>query len=87
MPESASGGRGLHCGGGLHAGGVSMPGGCVSGPGGGGSPCLGGVPGWGEFSMPGGSSPCQTPLPVNRMTDRCKNITLAKTSFRPVTRV
>ena len=22
--------------------------------------------------------------PVNRMTDRCKNITLAKTSFRPV---
>ena len=31
----------------------------------------------------GGGSPCQTP-PVNRMTDRCKNITLAKTSFRPV---
>ena len=25
-----------------------------------------------------------TPPPVNRMTDRCKNITLAKTSFRPV---
>ena len=24
------------------------------------------------------------PPPVNRMTDRCKNITLAKTSFRPV---
>ena len=22
--------------------------------------------------------------PVNRITDRCKNITLAKTSFRPV---
>ena len=34
---------------------------------------------------------CRQPLPenletphVNRMTDRCKNITLAKTSFRPV---
>ena len=26
----------------------------------------------------------QTPPPVNRMTDRCKNITLAKTSFRLV---
>ena len=26
----------------------------------------------------------QTPPPLNRMTDRCKNITLAKTSFRPV---
>ena len=26
------------------------------------------------------------PPPVNRMTDRCKNITLAKTSFRPVMR-
>ena len=43
--------------------------GCVSGPGG----CLvlGGVPG-------------QVLPPVNRMTHRCKNITLAKTSFRPV---
>ena len=26
----------------------------------------------------------QTPHPVNRMTDRCKNITLATTSLRPV---
>ena len=26
----------------------------------------------------------QNPLPVNRMTDRCKNITLATTSLRPV---
>ena len=29
----------------------------------------------------------QVPPPVNRMTDRCKNITLAKTSFRPVTKL
>ena len=29
-------------------------------------------------------APRQTPPPVNRMTDRCKNITLAATSFRPV---
>ena len=49
---------------------VSMPGGVWSG---------GGLPARG-----GGGSPCQTPPPVNRMTDRCKNITLAKTSFRPV---
>ena len=27
----------------------------------------------------------QAPPPVNRITDTCKNITLAKTSFRPVT--
>ena len=53
---------------------------------------------WGGVSDPGGGSPCQggsgkenppglgepLPPPVNRMTDRCKNITLAKTSFRPV---
>ena len=26
----------------------------------------------------------QAPPPVNRITDTCKNITLAKTSFRPV---
>ena len=59
----------------------------------------GGMPGPGGFSLvpggsawsggvlhPAGGSPCQTPHPppVNRMTDRCKNITLAKTSFRPV---
>ena len=53
----------------LHAGGVSMPGGGV-------------LHGGGVWSW--GGSPCQTPSPVNRMTDRCKNITLAKTSFRPV---
>ena len=42
--------------------------------------------------FPGGGGPPSSrggllarPPPVNRMTDRCKNITLAKTSFRPVT--
>ena len=39
----------------------------------------------GGFSLAGGS-PWQTPT-VNRMTDRCKNITLATTSLRPVTRM
>ena len=48
--------------------GVSALGGCT---------CL--VP-WGG----GGCLVRYSPLPVNRMTDRCKNITLAKTSFRPV---
>ena len=64
----------------LHAGGVSALGGCL---------LPGGV--WsGGFSMAGGSGKENPPgwenpsPPVNRMTDRCKNITLAKTSFRPV---
>ena len=60
--------------GGLHAGGV-----VVSGPGGGlhaGGWLVQGGSGPGGFSLPD--------PPVNRMTDRCKNITLAKTSFRPV---
>ena len=43
----------------------------------------GGCGPWGGVCVVRGGSPCQTP-PVNRMTDRCKNITLAKTSFRPV---
>ena len=34
-----------------------------------------------------GGTPPKIPPPVNRMTDRCKNITLAKTSFRPVNMV
>ena len=57
----------------------------------GGFSLAGGVWYWGEFSLageglvPGGGSPWQTP-PVNRMTDRCKNITLATTSLRPVTK-
>ena len=64
--------------GGLPAGwGVSLPGGLPIG----GSPYQGG-------SLVGGSpcqggSPCWRP-PVNRMTDTCKNITLATTLLRPV---
>ena len=43
------------------------------------------LPGPGRMYMRGpGRGPGQVPPPVNRMTDRCKNITLAKTSFRPV---
>ena len=38
------------------------------------------APGWGVVSQ---HALRQTP-PVNRMTDRCKNITLATTSLRPV---
>ena len=45
----------------------------------------GGVPGpGGVYLVPGGCTWSGTPPPVNRMTNRCKNITLAKTSFRPV---
>ena len=58
-------------------GGVGLLGG--SGPGG--SVC------WGGVSAPRGVSQHalrQTP-PVKRMTNRCKNITLATTSLRPVT--
>ena len=44
---------------------------------------LGGCLVWGCVSGPGGV-PGQVLPPVNRMTHRCKNITLAKTSFRPV---
>ena len=47
---------------------------------------------WGGFSLvPGGGLPgpggfLETP-PVNRITDTCKNITLATTSLQPVTRL
>ena len=48
----------------------------------------GGMPGLGGLSAPGGSvsqhALRQNPPPVNRMTNRCKNITLATTSLRPV---
>ena len=54
----------------LPAGGVSLPGGFSLPRGGGCLPC------------PRGGSP-ETP-PVNRITDTCKNITLATTSLRPV---
>ena len=64
---------------GLPARGVSLPGG-FSLPGGspypeGVSPCQGGLPAEG--------SPCRRP-PMDRITDTCKNITLATTSLRPV---
>ena len=50
--------------------GVYLPGGYLSG----GVPGPGGVPAWGS----GGYLPRYSPLPpVNRMTDRCKNITFA----------
>ena len=60
-------------------------------PGGGcllGGVCSGGclLLGEGVSALGGGIPPCteaDTP-PVNRMTDRCKNITLATTSLRPV---
>ena len=67
-------------------GGVSLPGGfsllggspCRGSPCQGGSPCRGALPA-------GGVLPAGDP-PVNRMTDTCKNITLATTSLRLVTR-
>ena len=76
--------------GGVPAWGVYLPGGCTY---------LGGVPAWGVYlpggvtcpgGVPGrgctywGCTWSNTSPPVNRMTDTCKNITLAKTSFRPV---
>ena len=83
--------------GGVPARGVYLPGGCTCW--GctclGGHTCPGGCTCWGVpgLGVPGGGctwlggctwSGTPTPHPVNRMTDRCKNITLAKTSFRPV---
>ena len=62
-------------------GGVPGPGGGVYLVPGGCTWSRGGVPG------PGGVYLVRySPPPVNRMTNRCKNITLAKTSFRPVTK-
>ena len=85
MPESASRGGGFS----IQLGGVLHP------AGGGSSIQPGGVPpssqggvlhpaGGGGFLHPAGGVSLPDPPPVNRMTDRCKNITLAKTSFRPV---
>ena len=65
---------------GLVRGGGWVPGlggGVPSRGGGGGVP----GPGGGSASVPCGIPP---PPPVNRMTNRCKNITLATTSLRPV---
>ena len=59
--------------------------------GGGGGLVPGGVPAWsrgvwsrGVPTWSGGVPGQVLPPPVNRMTHTCKNITLAKTSFRPV---
>ena len=80
------GGRGVSAPGGvLHSRGVCSKGGVWSGgvcsggvSGRGGSPCRGGLA---RRTPPGWENPSP---PVNRMTNKCKNITLAKTSFRPV---
>ena len=81
--------RGCLLRGGLVLGGrgvVSAPGGVWSR----GVSALGGlVLGRGVWSQGGGIPACteaDPPPPVNRMTDRCKNITLATTSLRPVIR-
>ena len=72
--------------------GVSAPGGSVPGGSDPGGVCLlgGGVSASGGMSAPRGVCAAgglpQTCPPVNRMTNRCKNITLATTSLRPVTK-
>ena len=78
------GGRGVY----LVLGGVPGPGGCTWSRGVYLVP--GGVPGPGGCTWSGGCTWFQGGVylaryspPVNRMTNRCKNITLAKTSFRP----
>ena len=90
-------GGGSPCQGGLPGLGGFLPdlGGGLPGPGGvclvrGGLPGLGGLPGpgevclvWGVCLVRGGGGSLETP-PVNRITDTCKNITLATTSLRPV---
>ena len=72
-------------GGGLPGRGVSLvPGGVLLGPCWGGLPGPGGLLGPGEgFSLVPGGFSGDPPL-VNRITDTCKNITLATTSLRPV---
>ena len=80
-PWSRGGGGGLPGPGGgspWSQGGGGLPGlgGVLLGPGGGGGVLLG----------PGGGFSGDPPSPpVNRITDTCKNITLATTSLRPVT--
>ena len=62
-----------------------LGGGCLPGPGGGvvSAWSQGGLPGPGGGGWSSQHALRQTP-PVNRMTNRCKNITLATTSLRPV---
>ena len=69
-------------------GGYLVPGGCtwsgggVPGPGGGVYLVQGGHgPGPGGLYLARGGTWSGTPPPVNRMTNRCKNITLPQTSF------
>ena len=95
MPESASWGGGVWSGGcpllgGVWSRGCLLPG--VFWSGGvwsGGCLVLGGV--WSGGCLPPGGcgipacTEADTSPPVNRMTNRCKNITLATTSLRPVT--
>ena len=75
----------------LGGGSCLVPGGFLPGPGGvwsgGYLPGLGGsclVPGGGSWGGGAWSGTPNPSSPVNRMTHTCKNITLAKTSFRPV---
>ena len=70
-------------------GGVCSQGGVLPGrggllPGGGVLPGRGDSPWQRGFSLPGGVPPCPETPRVNRITDTCKNITLATTSLRPV---
>ena len=64
----------------LVSGGFSLPGGVCLVRGEGGLPAQGGV-----CLVPGEA--LRRPPPVNRITDTCKNITLATTSLRPVNMV
>ena len=83
MPESAPGGLSA-------PGGVWSRGGLVPGGSGLGGCLVRGVSAPGEIWSGGGSASVPSgippPPPVNRMTNRCKNITLATTSLRPVTK-
>ena len=74
----------------LVLGGSPWSGGCLPGPGGGfslvrgGSPCRRGGSAWSGGVLPGPGGVLRRPPPVKRITDTCKNITLATTSLRPV---
>ena len=65
---------------------VAWSGGVVAWSRGGGCLVSGGwLPGPGGGWLPGPRGVLRRPPPVNRITDTCKNITLATTSLRPVT--
>ena len=87
MPRGVYLPGGCTCPGGVPGQGVYLPGGYLAR----GCTCpgvylpRGDVPAWGctcrEGGLPAGGVPAQVlPPPVNRMTDRCKNITLPQTS-------